>query len=90
MKNAFELGQIVITSNAENILNGTSVLMALSRHTNCDWGDVCTEDKQFNDYAVDNNDGRLVSSYHDLNGRKFLIITEEDRSVTTILLPEDY
>lgn len=54
-----------------------------------DWGDLCEEDRQANEDAL-NRDLRLLSSYSDRNGTKFWIITEADRSLTTILLPEDY
>lgn len=54
-----------------------------------DWGDLCEEDRQANEDAL-NRDLRLLSAYSDRNGAKFWIITEADRSLTTILLPEDY
>ena len=54
-----------------------------------DWGDLCSEDKQANDDALSVG-ARLLSAYHTGDGRKFWIITEADRSVTTVLLPEEY
>ena len=52
-------------------------------------GDVAGADWQANDLAL-HNGGRLLSVYHTLNDTKFWIITEADRSATTILLPEEY
>ena len=90
MKRAFKLGQIVITSNADSVLEYEDVGVALLRHASCDWGKIRKEDKEANDFAVDNNINRILSVYHDSKGTKFWIITEADRSATTILLPEDY
>ena len=47
------------------------------------------EDKKTNNYAVTHGE-RILSSYKDVNGTKFWVITETDRSATTVLLPEDY
>lgn len=86
----FEIGRLVSTSGAIDLLNdtNTSFIELLKRHTTGDWGDLCEEDKQANDAAVTTGD-RILSSY-DLRGRKVWIITEADRSVTTLLLPEEY
>jgi hypothetical protein len=55
-----------------------------------DWGDVDTEEKAANDRAVKEG-GRLVSCYHlPRTGKAIWIITDADRSVTTVLLPEEY
>jgi len=85
----FSLGQTVSTSNAQNTLNQEDVLNSMARHNRGDWGDLCDEDLQANEQALEHN-GRLFSIYHDRDGTKFYIITEHDRSVTTVLLPEDY
>ena len=82
------LGQIVITANAEATLNPDDVQKALGRHASGDWGEVCSEDAQLNDDALEYGD-RLLSVYRSGDTR-FRIITEWDRSVTTVLLPEDY
>lgn len=84
-----QLGQLVITKNAMKTLKAMDVTKALSRFSEGDWGDVCKEDWEANDEALKHG-GRLLGSYHDRNGTKFWIITEADRSVTTVLLPEDY
>jgi hypothetical protein len=85
----FELGQIVITSSAQGTLAHDDVVKALNRHSSADWGDCCPEDWEANQQALQ-EDERLFSVYHDRNGVKFWIITEADRTATTILLPEDY
>jgi len=85
----FELGEIVITQNVLATVDIITAYEATERHKNGDWGDLCDEDKQRNDEALKHGD-RLLSVYRNENGTKFWIITEYDRSVTTILLPEDY
>jgi hypothetical protein len=85
----FSLGQTVITAGAHEKLNYYEVLSALTRHSIGDWGDVCEEDKLSNDQAVEKG-LRILSSYQTKDGTKFWIITEWDRSVTTILLPSEY
>lgn len=84
-----QLGQLVMTKNAATSLKALDVMKALSRFARGDWGDMDEEDKKSNDWALKNG-GRLFGAYHDQNGTKFWIITEADRSVTTVLLPEDY
>ena len=83
------LGQTVITQGAIAVLANSDVLNALVRHAAGDWGDVCGEDRLANDEAL-RTGARLLSAYRDCDGVKFWIITEADRSVTTILLPEEY
>lgn len=86
---SFTMGSIVITATALACLTDDDVKTALSRHARCDWGDLESEDKQSNDLALQDG-GRLFSAYHSVQGTKFYIITEWDRSLTTVLLPEDY
>ena len=85
----FHLGQTVITRNALDTLEAQSVRTAMLRHMNGDWGEVCDSDCKSNDHALA-TEGRLLSVYRDSGGVTFWIITEWDRSVTTVLLPEDY
>lgn len=85
----FELGATCITSTAQSILNDEDVCLALRRHALGDWGEVCREDWNENELSLDQG-FRLLSVYRDRNNRKFWIITEADRSATTVLLPEDY
>ena len=88
MKDKFPFGQTVITRNAADSLNPEDVCRCLRRHVSGDWGELCPEDVEQNERSLE--EGRLVSVYHDQNETKFYIITEADRSVTTVLLPEDY
>ncbi len=84
----FPLGQIVITANARSILDPADVQQGLSRHARGDWGEVCPEDRKENELSL--KEGfRLLSAYRS-GELRFWIITEADRSVTTVLLPEDY
>ncbi len=86
----FELGRMVITANAKKELDMLSVLqILLVRYMQGDWGNLCESDKHLNDSALKYGD-RIFASYTDANDRKFWIITEADRSATTVLLPEDY
>lgn len=84
-----KLGKLVATPGAIEEVNQVEMRKAIIRHQNGDWGNVCEEDKQANDEAAEQED-RILSSYKTENGTKFWIITEADRSVTTILLPEEY
>jgi hypothetical protein len=60
----------------------------LTRHLSGDWGECCDEDKATNDQAV--KSGARILSVYTVSGVKLWVITEADRSYTTILLPEDY
>ena len=84
----FPLGQIVITQNAMSTLSETAVNDSLRRHANGDWGSICPEDAELNDNALIHGD-RLMSVYGE-GEERFWIITEWDRSITTVLMPEDY
>jgi hypothetical protein len=85
----FPLGQVVITRSARAILTGVDVADALASHQCGNWGTVCPEDWRLNDEAV--TDGtRLLSCYSAADGTAFWIITEWDRTATTVLLPDDY
>lgn len=85
----FPIGQILLTSNAMRTLEPEDVHAGLARHATCDWGDVCPADWEANDSALWGG-GRLFSVYHGRNAVKFWIITEADRTATTVLLPDDY
>jgi hypothetical protein len=87
-KAKFPLGQIVITTTAQASLDPDDVQKGLQRHVSGDWGDLCPEDARSNAHALKHL-GRLMSVYGEGETR-FWIITEWDRSVTTILLPLDY
>ena len=87
----FPFGKLVATPGALDALERTrqSPLEFLSRHASGDWGEVCEADKKENDFSV-RNGFRLLSAYRLRDGTKIWIITEADRSATTILLPEEY
>jgi hypothetical protein len=70
-------------------LHPADIQSALSRHANGDWGDVDETDRKENELSLEKG-FRLLSVYKDRNDAKFWIITEADRSATTVLLPEDY
>lgn len=87
----FPLGRVVATPGALAALEkaGQGPLDFLSRHVHGDWGDLCEEDRRENQFSLEQG-FRLLSSYRILAGVKLYVITEADRSVTTILLPEEY
>jgi len=92
------LGKVLMTSgiNVMTYKNNTftkKVSECLKRHENCDWGDLLQEDKDLNDEALAIG-GRLLSSYKididDALHKNIWIITEYDRSSTTVLFPSEY
>ena len=87
----FEIGQVVATQGATQAMKGDILTAALliDRHTSGDWGNVCDEDALLNDEAVKIGN-RIMSVYTLDDGTKVWIITEWDRSATTILLPDEY
>lgn len=90
----FNGGQIVITNGIRNTMIMDSeftkfINKSLERHFNGDWGDLCKDDKDLNDLALRNGNDRMLSRYK-FNGEPIYIITEWDRSVTTILFPSEY
>lgn len=86
---SFSIGRLVATPRVLEEIPCWDLYRALSRHTACDWGDVCPEDRRQNDDAL-RHGLRLLSAYHSTDGKKFWIITEGDRSATTILFPDEY
>lgn len=85
-----DLGRLCITPGAEAALSHEDVLTALSRHVRGDWGEVGPADAAENELSV--REGfRVLSAYRAAaDGTTFWVITEADRSSTTILLPEEY
>jgi len=96
---AFQTGQIVATRGVYDLACQNPdfdqfIQTSLNRHVKGDWGDVDEEDKQTNDQAL-KQDTRLLSAYNDDRFPKYgvatiWIITEADRSATTILFPDEY
>lgn len=95
----FQLGQVVMTCGIAARMGtdpsfARGVRSSLERHAAGDWGDVGEESRRMNDDALEAErngewSDRLFSLY-DIEGTEIFIITEADRSVTTILLPEEY
>lgn len=88
----FKTGQVVATPNALDAIEkaGDNINNYFIRHVQGDWGVVSEDDKKANDEALEDG-SRLFSAYILKDGKtKIWIITESDRSATTVLLPEDY
>ena len=87
----FELGQLVATPGALAALEkaGQNAMDFLSRHMRGDWGELDEDDLRENDLGLKKG-FRLLSSYRTSANEKLWVITERDRSVTTVLLPQDY
>lgn len=87
----FPLGRVVATPGALEALAeaGIDPTKLLDRHIVGDWGELCEEDWQGNEFSL-NRGFRLLSNYPLPDGQKLWIITEADRSVTTLLLASEY
>jgi hypothetical protein len=98
LKPLFELGQVVATPGALAAMKSkVQMLFCLQRHLTGDWGDIDQEDWAMNDAAI--KDGSRILSAYPIDASKpskgygencLWIITESDRSVTTLLLPDEY
>ena len=86
----FSLGRTVATPGVLAALEELGVAPAtlFARHHRGDWGDLSAEDAEANDRALE--DGTRVFSAYCVGAIKVWVITEADRSATTVLLPEDY
>ena len=90
----FSTGRLFLTRGvadrlAEDSCFAEFVLESLLRHADADWGDLSEEDKQENEYSLKNS-LRLLSAYERDGMPKIWVITEADRSITTVLFPEEY
>ncbi len=87
----FPLGRTVATPGALEALEQAhqSPLEFLRRHQTGDWGELCDEDKRENEFSL-KHDLRILSAYRTARDIRLWAVTEADRSVTTILLPEEY
>jgi hypothetical protein len=83
----FPLGQVVMTPGFLGL--GLDPAPFLARHQSGDWGDNAQADSDENDFSVYNG-FRIISSYRAPDGQPFWVITEADRSATTLLLPDEY
>ena len=90
----FDLGIIVNTIKVHNFISQSEqnydyVMKCFDRYISGDWGEMCEEDKIANDEALITED-RILASYEEKDMPKIWIITEWDRSSTTILFPSEY
>ena len=90
----FPLGQQVVTRGVADRLTEDEafaqfVIGSMRRHASGDWGDLCEEDRKENQFSLQNG-FRLFSAYEREGLPKIWIITESDRSVTTVLFPDEY
>lgn len=87
----FNLGQLVATPGALAAIEEAdqSPIEFLIRHQSGDWGEICKEDRRENELSLKHG-FRLLSAYRTTKGVKLWVITEADRSATTILLPDEY
>ena len=87
----FPLGRVVATPGALRVLEeaNQNAFEFLAKHQAGDWGELCEEDIRENEFSVLNG-FRILSAYRTQNDVKIWVITEADRSATTLLLPEEY
>ncbi|MBX6317235.1 hypothetical protein [Pigmentiphaga sp.] len=88
----FSPGQTVMTLGVDELVRQGRLnpVPYLRRHLAADWGDLDDSDRRQNDAALKSGEDRLFSSYQVTPDLKLWIITEWDRSVTTLLLPSEY
>lgn len=91
LETTFPIGRLLATPGALSALErgGHTPTEFLARHVLRDWGELDEHDRRANHYAADHNE-RLLSAYSMADGTRLWIITEADRSATTMLLPEEY
>lgn len=91
MKTLFSLGHVVATPGALDALRqaGQRPDELLNRHSAGDWGDLSEDDLRANTRSLKHGE-RILSAYKLSNGTKIWVITEWDRSATTLLLPSEY
>ena len=90
----FDLGQTIMTRGIALAMNaninfGKEVRTAFDRYVSGDWGELCQEDREMNDIAVEKNDNRIFAKY-ETSVDPIYIITEHDRSYTTVLFCNEY
>lgn len=85
----FHPGTVYVTRAVSEMLSQQRLLQLLQRHIHGDWGDTCKNDRIANERAICSGD--RIMSWYQLSGKtRVLIITEADRSATTIMLSEEY
>lgn len=91
----FNCGMVLLTNGVRNLMLMDNQFIkfvnnSFERHINGDWGDLDEEDKSMNDNGLKNGDDRLFSKYNYNDDTSIYIITEWDRSATTVLFPDEY
>ena len=89
----FELGQVCKTCGIDYAVKEdesflVEIMSCFEKYVNCDWGNLCEKDKQANEDALI-HEGRILAAYHTTKGKVY-IISEWDRSATTILFADEY
>jgi len=87
----FKLGTVLLTPGARDALaeSEESPWSFLVRHLAGDWGELSVADRRLNDQAIEDG-SRILSAYCTAKNQKLWVITEADRTATTILLPDEY
>ncbi len=90
----YSLGKVIMTSSinskmVENEKFASEIANCFKRYIVCDWGEMCNDDKEMNDNALRTGTARVLASYNTSEGRVY-IITEQNRSCTTILFADEY
>lgn len=94
LKHRLTLGTTVMTRGIATVCEedetfAKEVRDAFTKYCECDWGDLCKEDSQMNDEALENGNDRILAHYK-TSRDDIYIITEWDRSATTILFTHEY
>ena len=89
MEKLFDLGNVVITPSLNDFLDRMEVMNLLQRHSTGDYGDSPKEDVQMNVEAIRTGEDRVFSSYT-IKNQKIFVITEWDRSYTTLMFANEY
>lgn len=87
-KPLFALGNLLVTPRVRDFLSQGEAMDIIRLHSQGEWGELSEEDKKENDLFVKEGH-RILSSYR-VRGKTIWVITEADRSVTTLLFPEEY
>lgn len=85
----FRCGQLCATPAVLKAVPPMELVRFMNRHRSGDWGDVCEQDAKANEDALHYGD-RIISWYTASTGDRVMILTEADRSATTILLADEY
>ncbi len=85
----FPLGRLVVTPAAIGAVSRDMLFQFIERHLSGDWGDVSENDARSNEYAL-RHELRIISIYLTPSGERIMVLTEADRSATTILMANEY